>query len=55
MTMTTRIEVTFEAAGRRMPRHRRADRLPDAVEIRDFFREVWGGAFDRIEAYLLRR
>lgn len=54
MTMTTRIELTF-------------DEHPDgtlmtvvqtgfpAPEIRDFFvGEVWGGALDRVEAYLVR-
>ena len=54
MTMTTRIEITF-------------DEHPDgtlmtvvqtgfpAPEIRDFFvAEVWSGALDRVEAYLAR-
>jgi uncharacterized protein YndB with AHSA1/START domain len=54
MTMTTRIEVTFEAQG--------ADTLMTIVqsgfpvpEIRDFFvEEVWNGALARITAYLER-
>jgi len=53
--MTTRIEITFEAAG--------ADTLMTVVqsgfptpEVRDFFETMsWVGAFDRIEAYLSRR
>ncbi len=53
MTMTTTVEVTFEAQGdvtlltvvRGFP----------VPEVRDFFvAEVWAGALDRIEAYLRR-
>ena len=54
MTMTTRIEITFEAAG--------DGTLVTVVqcgfpvpEVRDFFAtDVWVGAFDRIEAFLTR-
>lgn len=54
MTMTTTIEVTFEAqAGATlMTVVQRGFPVP---EVRDFFvAEVWSGAFDRIEAYLRR-
>jgi uncharacterized protein YndB with AHSA1/START domain len=55
MTMTTRIEVTFEAhaGGTLMTVVQSGFPVP---EVRDFFvAEVWTGAFDRIEAYLARR
>jgi uncharacterized protein YndB with AHSA1/START domain len=55
MTMTTQIEVTFEAVdgGTRMSVVQTG--FP-TVEVRDFFVEhAWVGAFDRIEAYLARR
>jgi uncharacterized protein YndB with AHSA1/START domain len=55
MTMTTQIEVTFEAVdgGTRMSVVQTG--FP-TVEVRDFFAEhAWVGAFDRIEAYLARR
>jgi hypothetical protein len=50
--MTTNITVTFEADGdgTLMTVHQTGFPVP---EIRDFFAtEVWGGALDRIEAYL---
>jgi uncharacterized protein YndB with AHSA1/START domain len=53
-TMTTRIEVTFEAAddGTLMTVVQSGFPVP---EVRDFFvSEVWVGAFDRIEAFLIR-
>jgi uncharacterized protein YndB with AHSA1/START domain len=54
MTMTTRVELTFEAQG--------SSTLVTVVQsgfpvpaVRDFFQsEVWVGAFDRIEAFLAR-
>ncbi|BBH69220.1 hypothetical protein ACTI_59050 [Actinoplanes sp. OR16] len=55
MTMTTRIEISFEAAddGTLMTVVQRGFPAP---EIRDFFvSEVWAGAFARIEAFLVRR
>ncbi len=55
MTMTTRIEVTFEAndGGTLMTVVQSGFPVP---EVRDFFvAEVWAGAFARIEAYLTRR
>ena len=55
MTMTTRVEVTFEAndGGTLMTVVQSGFPVP---EVRDFFAgEVWVGAFDRIEAYLTRR
>ncbi len=55
MTMTTRIEITFEAndGGTLMTVVQSGFPVP---EVRDFFvAEVWAGAFDRIEAYLTRR
>ena len=55
MTMTTRIEITFEArdGGTLMTVVQSGFPVP---EVRDFFvTEVWAGAFDRIEAYLTRR
>ncbi|RAK31480.1 uncharacterized protein YndB with AHSA1/START domain [Actinoplanes lutulentus] len=54
MTMTTRIEITFEAndAGTLMTVVQSGFPVP---EIRDFFTaEVWAGALNRIEAYLVR-
>ncbi|MGW4943030.1 SRPBCC family protein [Actinoplanes sp. NPDC004185] len=54
MTMTTRIEVTFEAAGDGTLMTVVQSGFP-VPEVRDFFvSEVWVGAFDRIEAFLLR-
>ena len=53
-TMNTRIEITFEAVedGTLMTVVQSGFPVP---EIRDFFvNEVWAGAFDRIEAYLIR-
>ncbi|SBT43142.1 SRPBCC family protein [Micromonospora auratinigra] len=55
MTMTTRIEVTFEEndGGTLMTVVQSGFPVP---EIRDFFvGEVWAGAFARIEAFLVRR
>ena len=53
-TMTTRIEVTFEAAGDGTLMTVVQSGFP-VPEVRDFFvNEVWAGAFDRIEAYLTR-
>jgi hypothetical protein len=54
MTMTTRVELTFELQG--------SSTLVTVVQsgfpvpaVRDFFQsEVWVGAFDRIEAFLAR-
>jgi uncharacterized protein YndB with AHSA1/START domain len=54
MTMTTRVEVTFEAVddGTLMTVVQSGFPVP---EVRDFFvSEVWVGAFDRIEAFLVR-
>jgi uncharacterized protein YndB with AHSA1/START domain len=54
MTMTTRIEITFEGEddGTLVTVVQRG--FP-AVEVRDFFTsEVWAGAFARIEAFLKR-
>ncbi|SNY73472.1 SRPBCC family protein [Paractinoplanes atraurantiacus] len=51
-TMTTRIEITFEArdGGTLMTVVQSGFPVP---EVRDFFTgEVWAGAFDRIEAFL---
>lgn len=54
MTMSTRIEVTFEPVPEGTLITVVQSGFP-AVEIRDFFtQEVWVGAFDRIEAYLRR-
>lgn len=53
-TMSTRIEVTFEAneAGTLMTVVQSGFPVP---EVRDFFvGEVWAGAFARIEAFLIR-
>ncbi len=55
MTMTTRIEITFEPndGGTLMTVVQSGFPVP---EVRDFFvAEVWAGALDRIEAYLTRR
>ena len=52
MTMTTQIEVTFEAVDGGTLMTVVQTGFP-VVEIRDFFAETsWPGAFDRIEAYL---
>jgi uncharacterized protein YndB with AHSA1/START domain len=54
MTMSTRIEVTFEAAGDGTLMTVVQSGFP-VPEVRDFFvTEVWAGAFDRIEAFLIR-
>lgn len=54
MTMTTRIEITFEAAGGGTLMTVVQSGFP-APEVRDFFTgEVWVGALDRIEAFLVR-
>ncbi len=54
MTMTTRIELTFEAEGDGTLVTVVQTGFP-VPEVRDFFAsDVWVGAFDRIEAYLLR-
>lgn len=54
MTMTTRIEVTFEAQDDGCLVTVVQSGFP-VVEVRDFFAsEVWVGAFARIEAYLVR-
>ena len=54
LTMTTRIDVTFEAADGGTLVTVAQSGFP-AVEVRDFFTEhVWVGAFDRIEAFLVR-
>jgi uncharacterized protein YndB with AHSA1/START domain len=54
MTMSTRIEVTFEAAGDGTLMTVVQSGFP-VPEVRDFFvSEVWVGAFDRIEAFLIR-
>jgi uncharacterized protein YndB with AHSA1/START domain len=53
-TMSTRIEVTFEAAGDGTLMTVVQSGFP-VPEVRDFFvTEVWAGAFDRIEAFLIR-
>jgi uncharacterized protein YndB with AHSA1/START domain len=52
MTMTTRIEITFEEkdGGTLMTVQQSGFPVP---EIRDFFvGDVWAGAFDRLETYL---
>jgi uncharacterized protein YndB with AHSA1/START domain len=52
LTMTTTVEVTFEAQGEGTLVTVVQTGFP-AAEVRDFFgAEVWVGAFDRIEAYL---
>lgn len=54
MTMTTRIEMTFEADGDGTLVTVVQTGFP-VPEVRDFFAaDVWVGAFDRIEAYLVR-
>jgi uncharacterized protein YndB with AHSA1/START domain len=54
MTMTTRLEITFEAVGDGTLMTVLQSGFP-VPEVRDFFvGEVWVGAFDRIEAYLVR-
>jgi uncharacterized protein YndB with AHSA1/START domain len=54
MTMTTRVEVTFEAVGDGTLMTVVQSGFP-APEVRDFFvGEVWVGALDRIEAFLAR-
>jgi uncharacterized protein YndB with AHSA1/START domain len=54
MTMTTRIEMTFEAEGDGTLVTVVQTGFP-VPEVRDFFAaDVWVGAFDRIEAYLER-
>jgi uncharacterized protein YndB with AHSA1/START domain len=53
-TMTTRIELTFEAQDDGCLVTVLQTGFP-AVEVRDFFtHDVWNGAFARIEAYLRR-
>ncbi len=55
MVMTTRIEITFEADGDHTVMTVLQSGFP-VPEVRDFFDgEVWAGAFDRIEAYLVSR
>ena len=55
MTMTTRVDVTFEPEGDDRTRMSVVQSGFPVPEIRDFFvSEVWNGAFARIEAYLLR-
>ncbi|MBG0564759.1 SRPBCC family protein [Actinoplanes aureus] len=55
MTMTTRIEVSFEATGDGTLMTVVQSGFP-VPEIRDFFvNEVWAGALARIEAFLTRR
>jgi len=54
MTMTTHIDITFEAVDGGTLVTVVQSGFP-AVEVRDFFtQEVWVGAFDRIEAFLVR-
>ena len=54
MTMTTHVEVTFEAQGDSTLMSVVQTGFP-TVEVRDFFAEhAWNGAFDRIAAYLAR-
>jgi len=54
MTMTTRIQVTFEAQGDDTLVTVHQTGFPTA-ELRDFFSQMaWVGAFARIEAYLVR-
>jgi len=55
MEMTTRIEITFEADGDDTVMTVLQSGFP-VPEVRDFFdAEVWNGAFDRVEAYLISR
>ena len=54
MTMTTHIEVTFEAVDGGTLMSVVQTGFP-TVEVRDFFAEMaWVGAFERIEAFLIR-
>jgi len=54
LTMTTQVEVTFEAVDGGTLVTVLQSGFP-SVEVRDFFTEhAWVGAFDRIEAYLVR-
>jgi hypothetical protein len=54
MTMTTEIEVTFEAQGEGTLMSIHQSGFPD-TGTRDFFQSMaLQGAFDRIEAYLVR-
>lgn len=54
MTMTTHIEVTFEAVDGGTLMSVVQTGFP-SVEVRDFFAEhAWNGAFDRIAAFLVR-
>ena len=53
-SMTTTVDITFEEDGDGTLVTVLQSGFP-SVEMRDFFgTEVWNGAFDRIEAYLLR-
>jgi uncharacterized protein YndB with AHSA1/START domain len=53
-TMETHIDITFEAQDGGTLVSVVQSGFPN-VELRDFFRtQAWGGAFDRIEAYLTR-
>ena len=53
-SMTSSIEVTFEAQGDATLMTVVQSGFP-TPEVRDFFRQMaWAGAFDRIEAYLTR-
>ncbi len=55
MVLTTRIEITFEAEGEDTVMTVVQSGFP-VPEVRDFFDgEVWTGALDRIEAFLVRR
>ena len=52
--MTTRVDITFEAQGDGTLMSVVQTGFP-SVELRDFFAEhAWVGAFDRIEAFLVR-
>jgi uncharacterized protein YndB with AHSA1/START domain len=54
-SMTTRVEITFEAVDGGTLMSIVQSGFP-AVEVRDFFsQEVWVGALDRIEAFLVRQ
>jgi len=54
LTMTTQVDITFEAQGDGTLMTIVQSGFP-AVEVRDFFsQEVWVGALDRIEAFLVR-
>ncbi|GIG23522.1 hypothetical protein Cch01nite_42460 [Cellulomonas chitinilytica] len=54
LTMTTRVDITFEAQGDGTLMTIVQSGFP-AVEVRDFFtQKVWVGALDRIEAFLVR-